>query len=89
MSGLLVPQGFRPIAVRDDRQGKCVISFNLETKEFYLVVNSSTDKPPVGAGPFTLNDLKQLVENVKDVIGLKGQYLFIEEYEVDGSRREE
>jgi hypothetical protein len=77
---MLIPQGYVPIAVRDDRQGNCVISYNTLNKKYFLVINGS------GAGPFTLPDMKQMVENMKDVIDLKGRYIYIEDYDVDGTR---
>ena len=77
---MLIPKGFVPIAVRDDRGGNCVISYNTLNKKYFLVINGH------GAGPFTLPDMKQMVENMKDVIDLKGRYIYIEDYDVDGTR---
>lgn len=76
---MLTPKGFKPIAVRDDRGGTCVVSYNPDTKEYFLAVGGK------GAGPFTLNELKQLTANVTDVIDLRGVYIYIETYGVDGT----
>ena len=75
----LVPEGYRPIAVRDDRQGKTIISYNMNIQRFYFVVNGSA------AGPFTINDLRALNANIKDVIDLKGRFIYIEEYDASGN----
>lgn len=77
---MLIPKGYVPIAVRDDRGGNCVISYNTSTRKYFLVINGS------GAGPFSLPDMRQMVENMKDVIDLKGRYIYIEDYAADGTR---
>jgi hypothetical protein len=77
------PEGFKPIAVRDDRLGTTVISYNPDTKEYILVVGEHS------MGPLKKIDLKCLLENVKDVIDHEGHFIYIEEYGVDGSRRGE
>lgn len=69
-----IPEGFRVIAVRDDRMGKCVISFSRDTKTFYFSVNG------VPAGPFHEKDLRQLMENIRDVISMRGNFHYIEGY---------
>jgi len=74
--------GYKTIAVRDDRSGKCVISYHPERKEYLLVVDG---KP---AGPFTERELKALDANIQDVIHLRGRYLYIEDYTADGQRIE-
>lgn len=76
----LIPDGWRTIAVRDDRQGKCVISFNRDTKTFYFSVNGSA------AGPFNEKDLRQLMENIRDVLSMKGNFLYISEYDTMGNK---
>lgn len=76
----LIPKGFRPIAVRDDRMGTCVISFNPESKLFFLVTDGK------GAGPFNLQELKALKENLTDVIDLKGRFIYLEEYTAEGEK---
>jgi len=75
-------EGFKPIAVRDDRLGNTVISYNTGTREFVLTVSGKF------AGPFTLGELKALKENLNDVIDMKGRYLFIKEYDQYGQRTE-
>ena len=83
---ILIPQGFTPIAVRDDRQGTCVISYNPTTKaqeKYFIVVNGN------GCGPMSLNDIKTMVENMKDVIDLRGKYNYIQDYDSDGTKKEE
>ena len=80
MSDLLIPEGFHPIAVRDDRMGTCVISFSPSRKRFYLVIDGQ------GAGPFDIQNLKALKENLADVIEMKGRFIYITEYEADGTR---
>lgn len=79
---LLIPAGFTPIAVRDDKLGTTVISYNPDRKEYFIVVNDRT------MGPLKKADLECLIENVKDVLDHKGPYLYIEEYAPDGQRRE-
>lgn len=73
-------KGFIPVAVRDDRAGNTVISYNTETREFLLSVSGKL------AGPFTLDELKALTDNLGDIIEMKGRYLFIQEYDVKGNR---
>ena len=80
MSKTLIPEGFRPVVVRDDRMGTCVISFNIERKLFFLVVDGK------GAGPFNLQELKALKENLIDVIDLKGRFIYLEEYTAEGEK---
>ena len=73
-------EGFLPIAVRDDRAGNTVISFNPDTREFLLSVSGKL------AGPFKLTEIKALIENLRDVIEMKGRYLYIEDYDARGNR---
>ena len=75
-----VPEGFRPVAVRDDRQGRCVISYNRDTKTFYFCVNHGV------AGPFNSKDLTQLMENIKDVLSMKGSFHYIDDYDSQGNK---
>jgi hypothetical protein len=77
---VLIPQGYSPIAVRDDRGGNCVISFNPAKKSYFMVINGQ------GCGPLSLEDMKQMVENMKDVIELKGMYVYIQDYDADGTK---
>ena len=77
---MLIPKGFRPIAVRDDRMGNCVISYHIGKKQYYVAINGQ------GMGPINLNDMRQLIENMKDVVDLKGRYIYIEDYNADGSQ---
>jgi hypothetical protein len=79
---MTVPEGFKPIAVRDDRLGICVISYNHDLKEYFLMVNGK------GVGTFNLRDLKSLKENLADVIELKGRFVYIESYNADGTLKE-
>lgn len=76
-----IPSGYKPIAVRDDRQGSCVISFNRDLKLFYFSVNKQV------AGPFNVKDLQQLAENIKDVLSMKGNFLYIDSYDVLGEKK--
>jgi hypothetical protein len=78
---LLIPDGFLPIAVRDDNLGTTVISYNPDRKEFFLVVNERA------MGPLVKSDLECLIENIKDVLSHKGHYCYISEYLPDGQRR--
>jgi hypothetical protein len=80
MSEQLVPAGYRPVAVRDDRQGKCVISFNRDLRLFYFTVNKAS------AGPFNEKDLRQLMENIKDVLSMKGSFHYIDGYDAQGNQ---
>ena len=75
---------FRPIAVRDDRLGLCTISHNPNAAKdkFMVGINGKT------AGPFSESELKALVENMKDVLSMRGRYLYIQDYNVDGSKKE-
>lgn len=60
--------------------GNCVISYNYEKKLYVVMVN----KKPVG--PLTLNELRAMVENIHDVLDLRGRYVFIDEYDVYGDK---
>ena len=73
-------EGYVPIAVRDDRSGNTVVSYNSETQEFLVSVSGKL------AGPFKLNELKVLRENINDVIEMRGRYLFIKEYTLRGEK---
>ena len=75
-------KGYVPIAVRDDHMGNTVVSFNTEERKFLLSVDGKL------AGPFTLNELKALNENINDVVSMKGMYLFIKEYTARGEKSE-
>ena len=74
-------EGYKTIAVRDDRFGDNRISYNPYTRDFMFCING---KP---AGPFTLKELQGLRENINDVVSMRGTYLFIEEYAPDGSKQ--
>lgn len=74
-------EGFKPIAVRDDRHGRCVISYHPDKKLYLLVIDN---KP---AGPFTLRELEALDANVKDVLDLKGRYIYIDSYTAEGEKK--
>lgn len=75
-------EGFKTIAVRDDRYGNNVISHKPGTDEYMFSING---KP---AGPFTLKELQGLRENINDVVGMRKSYLYIEEYTPDGTRQD-
>jgi hypothetical protein len=77
-----ITEGYVPIAVRDDRLGNTVISHNTEKRDFLLSVSGKL------AGPFSLNELKALIENIGDVIEMKGRYLYIKEYDAHGKHTE-
>jgi len=77
-----IPEGYKPIAVRDDRLGTCVISFHITEKKFFIYVNGKN------VGPLELRDLSSLKENVNDVLSMKGQYMFIDDYDIYGEQRE-
>jgi hypothetical protein len=81
-SKILIPKGFHPIAIRDDIAGNCVISYHLGKKQYFLAINGK------GLGPINLNDMKQLVANMIDVIDLKGIYIYLDdEYSADGTKK--
>ena len=80
MSMIEIPDDYKPIAVRDDRQGRCVISYSIARKQFYLTVNK------VAAGPFNAKDLQQLMENIKDVLSMKGHFHYITDYTASGDK---
>lgn len=72
--------GYKTIAVRDDRFGNNVISYSPTKDDFMFSING---KP---AGPFTLKELQGLRENINDVVSMRKNFLYIEEYSPDGSR---
>jgi hypothetical protein len=73
-----IPEGYLPVAVRDDRNGTCVMSFNPVTKMFYFSINE------IAAGPFKLDELKGLKENIDDIVSMRGQFVFITAYDAYG-----
>lgn len=73
-----VTQGYVPIAVRDDYAGNMTISFNTETNQFLVSTNGKL------AGPYSLDELKIIKENISDVIEMDGMYLFLTKYTVLG-----
>lgn len=73
-------EGYVPVAVRDDRSGNTVISFSTEKRNFILAVSGKI------SGPFTLDEVKALKDNLEDIIEMKGRYLFISEYDVRGNK---
>jgi hypothetical protein len=77
-----IPDRFKPVAVRDDRLGTTVVSFDPDTKEFFIVVNGKQ------MGPLMLADIKCLRENLNDIIDLKGRFVYIESYNPDGSQKD-
>jgi uncharacterized protein (UPF0264 family) len=74
-------EGFMPVAVRDDHNGNTVVSFNTETREFLLSVSGKL------AGPFKIEELKVLRENINDVVEMRGRYMFIKDYDVRGDKK--
>ncbi len=82
---MLIPKGFTPIAVRDDLKGICVISYNASRKEadgrFFVVVNGKA------LGALTKRDLIALMENIKDVLDMRGVINYINDYEPDGEQK--
>lgn len=75
-------EGYKTIAVRDDRFGNNIISYNPATKDFMLCVNGKI------AGPFNEKELTGLRENINDVIHMRKNFLFIEDYLPNGQRRD-
>ena len=73
-------EGYKPIAVRDNRWGLSVISYHPEKKLFLLVI----DRKP--AGPFTRMELEGLHENIKDVLNLRGHHLYIDGFTATGEK---
>lgn len=73
-------KGYRPVAVRDDFAGNTVVSFNTETRKFLLSVSGKL------MGPIDLDEIKALLENLKDIVEMKGHYNYIKEYDVQGNK---
>jgi hypothetical protein len=73
-----IPEGYLPVAVRDDRHGTNIMSFNPVTKMFYFSING------IAAGPFKLDELQSLKENVDDIASMKGHFIFITAYDSYG-----
>jgi hypothetical protein len=73
-------EGYKVIAVRDDRLGTCVISYHLSKETFLLAINGKI------TGPFTEDELRACFENMKDVLDLRRNFLFIDEYDIYGNQ---
>lgn len=72
---MIMKVNYKPIALRDDYNGKSVISFNTETKRFSCSVGDKSIEP------LTLRELEVLRDNLTDVLEMKGRYLFIKDYD--------
>lgn len=76
-------EDFKPIAVRDDRNGTTVISYDQKTKKFLVSVSGE-----ILERPLTLKEIEVLRDNFNDILEMKGRYLFIKEYDILGSQNE-
>lgn len=70
---------YRPIAVRQNGLGNCVISYWPDEKLFLVSVNGKL------SGPYTIREIEAIKENFTDVIDLRGSFLYISEYDVYGN----
>lgn len=69
---------YRPVAVRQNGLGNCVISYWPAGKLFICSVNGAL------SGPYTIREIESLRDNFNDVIELNGSYLYISEYDIYG-----
>lgn len=70
---ICVPNTYRRIAVREDRLGINVVYYSAELNKFITTINDTQ------AGPYTLDELRGLISNYKDVVEMGGRYMYIHE----------
>lgn len=73
LTPICIPAGYKPIAVRKDRLGINKVYYSAEQHRFLTTIND------IQAGPYTLDELRGLVSNYKDVVDMKGRYYYIPE----------
>jgi hypothetical protein len=67
-----IPQGYLPVAVRDDRYGKCRVYHHPSINSYFLSVNGKI------LGPLNVAELRNIRENVDDVLELRGRYVYLD-----------
>lgn len=70
---VLIPKGFKRIAHTETRRGDCTFYHNPETKQFFFKLSGRL------AGPFDKADFEPLVITLKDVIDMRGVYIYLDE----------
>lgn len=73
---------FKPIALRANHLGICVISVWPEKKLFVVSVNGNV------AGPFKLLEIEAIRDNFNDLLEMNGQYLFLNEFDIYGREKD-
>ena len=58
MGEVKIPDGYKAIAIRNNRMGRCAVSYHHSKQLFYLAIDDKV------AGPFTINELKALTPAV-------------------------
>ena len=73
-------EGFKPIAVNDDRMGTLVTSYNPTTREYLISVGGKL------LGPLTRHEMKALVVHTGDLLTIPpGMYVYLTSYDVYGN----
>lgn len=72
---VLVPKGFRKIAVRETNAGVllCEVFYNPDTRKYFLRAGERS------AGPLDMGQLTAIKDAINDVLWMKGRFTFIEE----------
>lgn len=73
---------FKPIALRANHLGTCVISVWPDEKQFIVSVNGTV------AGPFKLREIEAIRDNFNDLLEMNGQYLFLNDFDIYGREKD-
>lgn len=74
-------KGYCPIAVRDDRGGNSTVSYNPDEKKFIFSISGDVIERPL-----TIQEINLLKDNFEDIISMRGRYLFLKDYDLDGKK---
>jgi hypothetical protein len=71
-------EGYKKIAVSEERNISVTASFNPENKKHYFIIDRVGGNPSI-LGPISKEDFPMLIHCLKDVQDMKGRYTYIEE----------
>ena len=76
-----IEKAYKPVAIRKNGLGNCVISYNTDDKSFIVSVNGKL------SGPFVLGEIEAIRDNFSDLLEMRGMYLFMSHFDIYGGEK--
>lgn len=77
---ILIPKGFKKIAVSEERNVSVETHFHPDRKLFFTVVSvkkTEDETESFSLGPYSVNIMPMLIHCISDVFNMRGKYTFL------------